>query len=86
MVRKNLPILSSFLRFDRKCSELSPPLITKAGSAPDYYGDSLDVMFLQFPNDSLPFPMVFRHGSPSVSTISSGVAAVFPQCFPRFLF
>ena len=36
MVRKNLPLLSSFLRFDRKCSELGPTLITKAGSAPDY--------------------------------------------------
>ena len=34
VVRKNLPYLSSFLRFDRKCSELGPPLITKAGSAP----------------------------------------------------
>ena len=34
MVRKNLPLLSSFLRFDRKCSELGPPLITKTGSAP----------------------------------------------------
>ena len=34
MVRKNLPLLSSFLRFDRKCSELGPPLIMKAGSAP----------------------------------------------------
>ena len=34
VVRKNLPLLSSFLRFDRKCSELGPPLITKAGSAP----------------------------------------------------
>ena len=32
MVRINLPFLSSFLRFDRKCSELGPPLITKAGS------------------------------------------------------
>ena len=35
VVRKNLPLLTSFLRFDRKCSELGPPLITKAGSAPD---------------------------------------------------
>ena len=35
MVRKNLPLLRSFLRFDRKCSEFGPPLITKAGSAPD---------------------------------------------------
>ena len=33
MVRKNLPVLSTFLRFDRECSELGPPLITKAGSA-----------------------------------------------------
>ena len=34
MVRKNLPLLSSFLRFDRKFSELGPPLITKAQPAP----------------------------------------------------
>ena len=34
VVRKNLPLLSSILRFDRKCSELGPPVITKAGSAP----------------------------------------------------
>ena len=34
VVRKNLPLLSSILRFDRKCSELGPPIITKAGSAP----------------------------------------------------
>ena len=37
MVRKNLPLLSSFLRFDRKYSGLSPPLITKGGSTPDIY-------------------------------------------------
>ena len=30
-----MPLLSSFLRFDRKRSELGPPLITKARSAPD---------------------------------------------------
>ena len=35
MDRKKLPLLSSFLRFDRKCSELGSPLITKAGSAPE---------------------------------------------------
>ena len=52
----------------------------------DYYGDSLDVMFPQFPNHFLPFPMVFPHVSPSVSTISPGVSAVSPQCFPRFVF
>ena len=34
VVRKNLPLLSSFLRLDKKCSELGPRLITKAGSAP----------------------------------------------------
>ena len=33
MVRKKLPVLSTFLRFDRECSELGHPLITKAGSA-----------------------------------------------------
>ena len=36
MVRKNLPLLSSFLTLDRKRSELGPPLTTKAGSAPGY--------------------------------------------------
>ena len=46
MVRKNVPLLSSFLRFDRKCSELGPPLISEAGSAPD---DSLqEEVFLKF--------------------------------------
>ena len=48
----------------------------------DYYGDSLDVMFPQFPNHFLPFPMVFSHVSSSVSMISSGVSTVSPQCFP----
>ena len=52
----------------------------------DYYGDSRDVMFPQFPNHFLPFPMLFTHLSPSVSTIFSGVSTVSPQCFPRFLF
>ena len=33
----------------------------------DYYGDSLDIMFPQFPNHFLPFSMVFPHVSPSVS-------------------
>ena len=50
----------------------------------DYYGDSLDVMFPQFPKHFLPFPMVFSHVSPSLSTISSGISTVSPQCFPRF--
>ena len=52
----------------------------------DYYGDFLDVMFPQFPNHFLPFSMVFSHVSSSVSTISSGVSTVAPQCFPGFLF
>ena len=30
----------------------------------------------------LPFPMVFPHVSPSVSTISSGVSTVSAQCSP----
>ena len=33
---KNLLVLNSFLRPDRKLSELGPPLIKKAGSAPVY--------------------------------------------------
>ena len=52
----------------------------------DYCDDSLDVMFPQFPNHFLLFPMVFPHVCPSVSTISSGVFTVSPQCFPCFLF
>ena len=52
----------------------------------DYYADSLDVMFSQFPNHFLPFAMVFPHVSPSVSTTSLGVFTVSPQCFPCFLF
>ena len=52
----------------------------------NYYGDSLDVMFSQFPNHFLPFSMMFPHVSPSVCTISSGVSTVSPQSFPRFLF
>ena len=51
----------------------------------DYYGDSFDVMFPQFPNHFLPFPMLSPHVSSSVSTIPSGVSTVSPQCFPCFL-
>ena len=39
----------------------------------DYYCDTLNVMFPQFPNHLIPFLMVFRHVTPSVSTFSSGV-------------
>ena len=52
----------------------------------EYNGDSLDVMFPQFPNHFPLFPMVFLHVSPSVSTISLGVSTVSSQCFPCFLF
>ena len=52
----------------------------------DYCGDFFDVMSPQFPNHFLPFPMVFPHVSPSVSTISSGGSTVSPQCLPLFLF
>ena len=47
---------------------------------------SLDIMFPQFPNHFLLFPMVFPHVSLSVSTISSGISTVSPRCFPHFLF
>ena len=50
----------------------------------NYYGDSLDVMFLQFPNHFLPFPMVFPHVSSSVSEISSGISTVSPVSYSRF--
>ena len=46
----------------------------------DYYGDSLDVMFPQFLNHFLPFPLVFPPVSTSVSTISSVVSTVSPFC------
>ena len=52
----------------------------------DYYSDSLNVLFYQFPNYLLPFPVVFPHVSPSVTTISLGVSTVSSQCFPHFLF
>ena len=52
----------------------------------DYSGDSLDVMFSQFPNHFLPFPMVFLHVSFDVSAVSLGVSTVPPECFLRFLF
>ena len=50
----------------------------------DYFGDSLDVMFPQFPGHFLPFLMVFPYVSTSVSTTSSGVCTVFPVCYFRF--
>ena len=37
----------------------------------DYHGDSLNFMFLQFPNCFQPFPLVFPHVSPGVSTVFS---------------
>ena len=52
----------------------------------DQYCDSLDVLFPQFSNYFLPFPMAFPHVSPGVSTISQGDSTVSLQCFPRFLF
>ena len=52
----------------------------------DYYCDSLNVLFPQFPSHFLPFLMVFAHDSPSVSTVYSGISTVFPQCFLRFIF
>ena len=50
----------------------------------DYYGDTLDVIFPQFPNHFLPFPKVLPHVSPIVSTISSGVSTVSPVSYFRF--
>lgn len=49
----------------------------------DYYGYSLNIMFSRFPNHYCPFPMVFPHVSPSVSSVSLGVS---PQCFPCLFF
>ena len=44
------------------------------GAHYDYYCDALDIMFSQFVNHSLTFPMVFPYVSPSFcpSTLSNG--------------
>ena len=52
----------------------------------DYHGDSLNFMFPRFANCFLPFPLVFPHVSPGISTVSFGVSPVSTQCFPCFLF
>ena len=52
----------------------------------DYDDDSLNVMFSRFLNCFLPVSLVFPHVSPGVSTVSFGVSAVSPQCFPCLLF
>ena len=77
------------LRFLQFLCKLNTNKIVKTCLFPfvrDCYVNSLDVMFPQFPNHFLLFPMVFPHVSPSVSTISFGVSTVSPQCFPSFLF
>ena len=43
-------------------------------------------MFPGFPNYFLPFPPVFPHVSPGVSTVYFGVSPVSARCFPGFLF
>ena len=48
----------------------------------DYHRDSLNVMFPRSPNCFLFFSLVFPHNSPGVSTVSSGVSLVSPQCPP----
>ena len=48
----------------------------------DYYGDSLDVMFPQFPNHFLLFPMVFSHVSPRVFLLFP--LSVSPVSYFRF--
>ena len=48
----------------------------------DYYGDSHDVIFPQFPNHFPPFPVLFPHVSSSVYTIFLGVSTVSSQFFP----
>ena len=50
----------------------------------NYYGDSLEVMFPQFPKHFLMFHMVFLHVSISVSTISLDVSTVSPVSYFRF--
>ena len=57
MVSKNLPLLSSFLKFDRKCSELGPPLITKLdlplesdNAFPHQFDDTLKKRQMKHPN------------------------------------
>ena len=43
----------------------------------DYHSDFLNVVFPQFPNCFLPFPLVFTNLSSSVSTVSVGVFPVY---------
>ena len=50
----------------------------------DYYVDSLHVIFAQFPNYFLQFPIVLSHFSPSVCTISFGFFLLFSTVFPSF--
>ena len=50
----------------------------------DCYGDSLDVIFLQFPNHFLPFPMVFFPCFPWCSYDFLRCFYCFPSAFPQF--
>ena len=73
------------LRFLQFCCKLNTCEIVKTCPfhfLSDYCGDSLDVMFPQFPNHFLPLPRVFPNVSPNASTISFGVSTVSPQCPP----
>ena len=78
--------MSRFLQFWCKLNTCRIVKTCPFHSLRDYCGNSLDVMFPQFPNHFLPFLMVFLHVSPSVSTISLVVSTVSTQCFPHFLF
>ena len=69
--------MSKFLQFWCKLNTRRIVKICPFRFLRDYYGDSLDVLFPQFPNHFLPFPMLFLHVSPSVSTIFS-VFLLFP--------
>ena len=66
--------MSRFLEFQCKLNTARIVKTCLFRSLRNYYGDSIDVMFPQFSNHFLPFPMVFPHVSPSVSTISFGVS------------
>ena len=52
----------------------------------DYSGNSLDVMFSQFPNHFLSFSMVFPHVSPSVSRFPWMFLLFSLSVFPVFYF
>ena len=90
MVRKNLPLLSSFLRFNMKCSELGPPLITKAGSAPagvfNYVDTLLALSVSHGAPDSGKAKMVVKEEALNICSPSKMVRLFVCACFILLVF